>query len=104
VKLACELPDKADRSLSLWTCGQLAIKLTHLPFETALHVRFLVLVLVLPARPPPRSAISRDPLLTDGSPRSLTKKVPEATSARAMPPTRTDVDCTSHSAGTATGA
>jgi hypothetical protein len=28
VKLACELPDKADRSLSLWTCGQLAIKLT----------------------------------------------------------------------------
>jgi hypothetical protein len=28
VKLACELPDKADRSLSLWTCGQLAIHLT----------------------------------------------------------------------------
>jgi hypothetical protein len=28
VKLACELADKADRSLSLWTCGQLAIKLT----------------------------------------------------------------------------
>lgn len=28
MKLACELPDKADRSLSLWTCGQLAIKLT----------------------------------------------------------------------------
>lgn len=28
VKLACELPDKADRSLSLWTCGQLAIKLS----------------------------------------------------------------------------
>jgi hypothetical protein len=28
VKLACELPDKVDRSLSLWTCGQLAIKLT----------------------------------------------------------------------------
>jgi len=27
VKLASE-PDKADRSLSLWTCGQLAIKLT----------------------------------------------------------------------------
>jgi hypothetical protein len=24
VKLACELPDKADRSLSLWTCGELA--------------------------------------------------------------------------------
>ena len=29
VKLACELPDKSDRSLSLWTCGQLAIKLTN---------------------------------------------------------------------------
>jgi hypothetical protein len=28
VKLACELPDKVDRSLSLWTCGQLAIQLT----------------------------------------------------------------------------
>lgn len=28
VKLACELPDKADRSLSLWSCAQLAIKLT----------------------------------------------------------------------------
>jgi hypothetical protein len=28
VKLACALPDKADRSLSLWTCGQLAIQLT----------------------------------------------------------------------------
>jgi len=28
VKLACELPDKVERSLSLWTCGQLAIKLT----------------------------------------------------------------------------
>ncbi len=28
MKLACELPDKADRSLSLWTCGQLAIKRT----------------------------------------------------------------------------
>ncbi len=24
VKLACELPDKADRSLSLWTCAELA--------------------------------------------------------------------------------
>lgn len=28
VKLACELPDQVDRSVSLWTCGQLAIKLT----------------------------------------------------------------------------
>lgn len=28
MKLACELPDKVERSLSLWTCGQLAIKLT----------------------------------------------------------------------------
>jgi len=28
VKLACELPDKVDRSLSLWTCGQLAMQLT----------------------------------------------------------------------------
>ena len=28
VKLACELPDRVDRSLSLWTCGQLGIKLT----------------------------------------------------------------------------
>jgi hypothetical protein len=24
VKLACELPDKARRSLSLWTCAELA--------------------------------------------------------------------------------
>ena len=24
VKLACELPDRADRSLSLWTCAELA--------------------------------------------------------------------------------
>ena len=24
VKLACELPDRVDRSLSLWTCAELA--------------------------------------------------------------------------------
>ena len=28
MKLACELPDKQDRSLSLWTCGQLALQVT----------------------------------------------------------------------------
>lgn len=28
MKLACELPDKVGRSLSLWTCGQLSLTLT----------------------------------------------------------------------------